>query len=139
MLIHRLIFLIHWSKLAHLWSCANSANQWINMAASARLLFVINFSRRQRKQWIYRHFYHDFDCDEFQSRYCFSKESVEEITKLEPYLCHPTLRSHSMSAYDQVLLALRYAIGNKMKTTGDTLGDTVLQKVFCRFFPTWYM
>lgn len=91
---------------------------------AARLLFDINFGRRHKKQRIYRHFSHNFDEAEYKERYRFSMESVRFITDaIEPELCRPTLRSHSLSAINQVEIALRYfATGDNMKTVGDTLG-----------------
>ncbi|XP_052701843.1 putative nuclease HARBI1 [Crassostrea angulata] len=91
---------------------------------AARLLFDLNFGRRHKKQRVYRHFSHNFDEAEYKERYRFSMESVRFITDLiEPELCRPTMRSHSLSAINQVEIALRYfATGDNMKTVGDTLG-----------------
>lgn len=91
---------------------------------AARLLFDINFGRRHKKQRIYRYFSHNFDEVEYKERYRFSMESVRFITDvIEPELCRPTLRSHSLSAINQDEIALRYfATGDNMKTVGETLG-----------------
>uniref|UniRef100_A0A8W8NWR8 DDE Tnp4 domain-containing protein n=1 Tax=Magallana gigas TaxID=29159 RepID=A0A8W8NWR8_MAGGI len=76
---------------------------------AARLLFDLNFGRRHKKQRVYRHFSHNFDEAEYKERYRFSMESVRFITDLiEPELYRPTLRSHSLSAINQVEIALRY-------------------------------
>lgn len=91
---------------------------------AARLLFDINFGRRHKKQQIYRHFSHNFDEAQYKERYRFSMESVKFTTDVkEPELCRPTLRSHSLTAINQVEIALRYfATGDNRKTVGDTLG-----------------
>ncbi|KAK3095416.1 hypothetical protein FSP39_014413 [Pinctada imbricata] len=89
-----------------------------------RLLFDINFGNRRRKERVYREFDVCFDEGEYKERYRFSKETVDCIIDLlEPYLCRPTLRSHSLSSRSQVEMPLRfYATGDKMRTIGDTLG-----------------
>ncbi|XP_061185223.1 putative nuclease HARBI1 [Saccostrea echinata] len=91
---------------------------------AARLLFDVNFGRRQRKQRVYRHFHFEFDADEYQQRYRFSQETVQYLANLlKPKLCRPTMRSQSLVAIRQVEMALRYyATGDNMKTIGDTMG-----------------
>ena len=91
---------------------------------AARLLFDVDFGRRQRKERVYRYEDPQYTDKEFQERYRFSENSIKYITELiEPELCRPTLRSHAIPAQDQVQLALLYfATGDKQRTIGDTLG-----------------
>jgi hypothetical protein len=93
------------------------------MAAHRMLLFP-NLVRNPR---IYRHKACDLDVlddSRLRQRYRFSRDSILFITDLiTEDLEHPTNRSHSLSAEQQVLLAPRfYASGSFLQLVGDLSG-----------------